>query len=117
MPENEEPERGERLIRVTISDGTSQSSIIITVNVVILNNHPPDINFAGSSNVSFTEDTPVPLALGSLLLPVISDTDSNGIFLMESARVELLGAVNGMDEMLTYDISTVNALGITVNGM
>jgi Notch-like protein len=116
LPEYEEPERGERLVRITVSDGTSQSSIIITIDVEILNDSPPEIRFAGSSNVSFTEGSTVPLPLGSVLMAVISDADNNDVFLMESASVQLFqGAVDGLDEVIDYDRNTVNALGISVD--
>lgn len=114
---NEEIERGERFIKITISDGLLQFSIIITVEVVIINDNAPEITFAGSSNTSFMEGAPVPLALGSVLLPVISDADNTDVFLMESATVELEGAMDGTHEMLTYDIDILSSLNITVSGM
>ena len=118
VPENEEPEMGERFIIITVSDGASQSSIVITVNVEILNNNPPEISFAGSSNVSFMEGSTVPLPIGSILRAVINDADNNEVFLMEHAVVQLLeGVVDGLDEVLHYDRDTVEALGIRVDGM
>lgn len=114
---NEEIERGERFIKITISDGLLQFSIIITVEVVIINDNAPEIIFAGSSNISFMEGAPVPLALGSVLLPVISDADNTDVFLMESATVELEGAMDGTHEVLTYDVDILSSLNINVSGM
>ena len=109
---------GERFIKITVSDGASQSSIVITIDVQILNNNPPEISFAGSSNVSFVEGSTVPLAIGSILKAVINDADNNDVFLMEYASVQLHeGVVNGLDEVLNYDRDTVEALGIRVDGM
>lgn len=105
------------MIKITISDGLLQFSIIITIDVMIINNNAPEIIFSGSSNISFMEGRSVPLVLGSVLLPVVSDEDNTDIFLMESATVELEGAIDGMDEMLTYDMDTLNSLNITVSGM
>lgn len=82
---------------------------------MILNNNPPEITFVGSSEISFMEGASVPLALGSVVLPVISDADNTDVFPMESASVELDGAMDGMDELLTYDRDTLSALNITVN--
>lgn len=114
---NEEIERGERFIKITISDGLLQFSIILTVEVVIINDNAPEIIFVGSSNISFMEGAPVPLALGSLLLPVISDADNTDVFLMESATVELEGAMDGTHEVLTYDVDILSSLNINVSGM
>lgn len=114
---NEEIERGERLIKITISDGLLQFSTIITIEVVIINDNAPEILFAGSSNISFMEGAPVPLMLGSVLLPVISDADDTDLFLMESATVELEGAMDGIQEILTYHMDTLNSLNITISGM
>lgn len=116
-PGNEEGDRGERFIKITISDGVLQFSIVITIEVVIINNNAPEIFLAGSLNVTFMEGASSPLVLGSVVLPVISDADNSDVFLMESASVELEGAVDGIHEMLTYDVDTLNSLNITVSGM
>ena len=113
LGDNDEPIEGERLIEITISDGIFQSSVTIAVDVVALNNHPPQIIFSGSSNITFTEGETQPIPLGNLLAPIISDADSNTIFLMQSAVVELLHATDGEQEELNSDIDS--ALGISVN--
>ena len=110
---DEEPVRGERLVKITTSDGVFQSSIIITIDVVIVNNNPPQVTFAGSTNISFTEGATVPVSLGPV---VVSDDDNNDVFLMESATVVLINGVDGVNESLIFDTEVVASLGITVSG-
>ena len=117
LPEDEEPVAGERRVMIIISDGFFQSAIIISVDVIILNNNPPEISFSGSSNISFTEETAAPVALGSLLAPVISDRDDNDVFLMASAGVELQHTIDTYHEVLQYNRELVESLGIRVDGM
>ena len=112
---NEEPIEGERLVNITVSDGVFESSAVIAIDVVALNNHPPEITFSGTSNITFTEGETEAISLGSLLAPVITDPDNNALFLMQSAMVQLLHATDGEFEELNFDADTVGALGISVN--
>ena len=114
LSENEEPIAGERLVTITISDGISESSVTITVDVQPLNNHPPAIVFAGSSNISFTEGETTPNTLGALLSLRVTDPDNNTLFLMQSATVELVSALDGNHEELNIDVEAAHALGIVV---
>ena len=117
LPEDEEPMVGDRQINIRISDGMFESSATVTVNVVPLNNNPPEIRFAGSSIVSFTEGSTAPVQLGSLLAPVISDADNNTLFLMERASVQLLNDIDGLDEVLHFNAEIVHSLAISVDRM
>ena len=117
LPANEEPITGDRLINISISDGIFESFVTVTISVIAINNNPPVIRFTGSSNISFMEGATVPLLLGSVLAPVISDADNNAVFLMESASVELLNAIDGLNEELNYNTEILDLLAITVNRM
>ena len=115
LAENEEPIEGERLVNITVSDGVFESSAVIPIDVVALNNHPPQITFSGTSNITFTEGETEAITLGSLLAPVVSDPDNNALFFMQSAAVQLLHATDGEFEELNFDTDTVATLGISVN--
>lgn len=106
---------GERLINITVSDGVFSSSAVIFINVVALNNNPPQITFSGNSNISFIEGQTSGIPLGLHLSPVISDSDDNNLFPMHSAVVELLHINDGEYEELGFDSNIISALGISVN--
>ena len=112
---SEEPVEGERLVLIVVSDGIFESAASIAIDVVALNNHPPQISFSGSFNVTFTEGQTEPISLGSLLAPVVSDPDNNTLFLMQTAVVQLLQATDGEFEELNFDPEAVSAPGISVN--
>lgn len=56
---------GTREILVTASDGIYTSNVSIMVDVMILNNNPPNIFFGGVSTADFVEGSTEPLRIGN----------------------------------------------------
>lgn len=119
LPTGSEPESGERLISITVSDGIFQSTIVISIHVQILNNNPPEIAFNGSSTLTFTEGSMAALPVGSLVQVLVTDADNNDVFLMQRASVVLHGVADGESESIGVPPDTVaalSALNLTVGG-
>ena len=116
MEGTEEPIPGERLIIIAVSDEISQSSATIAVDVHPINNYPPEIAFTGGTNIVFTEGETSPIMLGAILAPVVTDPDNTTLFLMQSAVIELLNALDESDEILDIDTEAVRTLGISISG-
>lgn len=100
-PDGQEPLGGERYISITVSDGLTRSTIIITIDVQVLNNNPPILAFAGDSSISYLEESSTPLAVGSVLQLQLTDADNVTVFQMQGASVHLDGAVDGTRESIT----------------
>ena len=100
---NDEPLPGERNITITASDGMLPPvSLQLIIEVQILNNNAPQMSFAGKTTVTYneTDESSAVLAVGSLMQPVISDADNNDVFFMNGAIVNLVNAVDEMNEQL-----------------
>lgn len=94
---------GERVIRVTASDGTNETTLAITVDVQILNNNPPLLTFDGQRLATFIDGSSMPLEVGRIFWPNISDADNNDIFPMVQATIRLQNASDGDLEALRVD--------------
>lgn len=108
---------GERVIRITASDGTSEATLEITVDVQILNNNPPLLTFNGQSLATFVDGSSMPLEIGQIFQPNISDADNNDIFPMVQATIWLQNAPDGDLEALQVDnvqVEQIQSLGIEI---
>ena len=96
---------------ISASDGTYEASATITVDVQILNNNPPVIALMRSTAV-FVENSnsTLPLTIGSIFQPDITDADNNTVFLMESATITLSDAVDGSLEGIEVPQATQDGL-------
>ena len=111
-----EPLPGERTITITAADGQFQPiTLVLFVEIRIINNNAPQLQFAGQSSVVYPESTgsPVLLPVGALMQPRIVDLDNNDIFMMERASVILVNPADGASEALGLSGSVS---GITAQG-
>ena len=111
-----EPLPGERVITITVADGRFPSvNLDLFVEVTIINNNPPVLQFVGPADVTYTENTgsPVQLPVGSMMQPRITDLDNNNVFLMEQASVVLVNPLDGASESLSVSGAVSN---ITTQG-
>lgn len=100
---NTEPTPGERYLTITASDYThSPVSVQLIIDILILNNNPPIISFAGKSAVTYNETAGgnIPLVVGSIMRPIIADADNNNVFNMQGGVVTLGEALDASSEML-----------------
>lgn len=111
LSNNLEPLPGERVITIAVADGRFPSvNLDLFIEVSIINNNPPVLQFAGPATVTYTENigSPVQLPVGSIMQPRIVDLDNNNVFLMEQASVVLVNALDGASESLSVSGAVAN---------
>ena len=99
-----EPTSGTRKIRFTpVSDSFNCSSLELSLNVVLVNDHPPEITFEQSTALSYLEESG-PLFLISTAGLQLSDEDST--FPLKRATIQLSGNQDDI-ELLNLSINPV----------
>lgn len=62
---------GVRQVTITASDGDFTASVVVMVQVVILNNNPPVISLEGPVSAVFVEGSTLPLPIGMFVCIIV----------------------------------------------
>lgn len=104
-----EPSVAPRLITIAPMDrGLNCSSIDLTVYILPINDNPPELVLSLGNTVQYLEETR-PLAFAAEAGLMVTDSDHNELFPMQSATVVLSGILDGNSETVQFGASALPA--------
>ena len=86
--------------------GGNKATAEYIITVLDVNDNSPVIVFGGNNIVHYNEGMGE-AGIGSVMLPIVSDADSNELFHMTEALVELVNHMDGEEEYLNVDGTSV----------
>ena len=99
-----EPTPGLRQIQISPIDSASACTpLLLNITITLLNDNPPNISTVRT--ISYYDEGTGDLDFAVEAGLMVSDTDNNQIFLLQSATIVLQGVVDIGMEMLAYDSS------------
>ena len=91
---------------VADDSGGNQATAEYNITVLDVNDNSPVIIFGGNNIVHYIEGMGA-ASIGAVMLPIVSDADSNELFHMTEALVELVNHMDGTEEYLNVNGTNV----------